>query len=61
MIGSLKCQLPNKSVFYIGSGFTLKERKHPPKIGVTVTFKYKNFTKNGKPRFPIFLHIKEID
>ncbi|MDQ7042132.1 MAG: DNA ligase [Sulfurimonas sp.] len=58
-IGSLKCQLNNGTIFYIGSGFTHKERRSPPKIGSVVTFKYKEFTKNGKPRFPVFLRIKK--
>jgi len=35
------------------------ERKNPPKIGTTVTFKYQNITKYGKPRFPVFLRGRE--
>ena len=58
-MGSLKCQLPNKTVFKIGSGFSDKERKNPPKIGDSVTFKYKEMTKNGKPRFPVFLRVRD--
>ena len=59
IIGSLKCQLKNGIVFNIGSGLSHKERQLPPKIGSIVTFKYKEFTKNGKPRFPIFLRVRE--
>ncbi|MEA3352468.1 MAG: DNA ligase, partial [Campylobacterota bacterium] len=32
--------------------------KTPPKIGDIVTFKYKEFTKYGKPRFPVFLRVR---
>ena len=59
MLGALICELPHKIVFKIGSGFTLKQRSNPPKIGNIVTFKYKEWTKNGKPRFPVFLRITE--
>jgi len=57
-LGALVCRLDNKTEFKIGSGFTDEQRKNPPSIGSIVTFKYKEFTKYGKPRFPIFLRIK---
>ncbi len=59
LMGSLKCRLPNKTDFNIGSGFSDEQRKNPPKIGDIVTFKYKELTKYGKPRFPVFLRVKE--
>ena len=58
-LGALKCQLKNATVFKIGSGFTDIQRVKPPEIGTIVTFKYKEFTKYGKPRFPVFLRVKE--
>lgn len=58
LVGSLKCELPNKVRFKIGSGLSDEERKKPPKIGDIVTFKYKELTKYGKPRFPIFLRVR---
>lgn len=58
MIGALECKLPNKLIFRIGSGLTDKERKHPPAIGSQITFKYQGLTKNGKPRFPVYLRIR---
>lgn len=60
MLGSLECQLNNGIVFKIGSGFSDEQRKNPPKIGSTVTFKYKEFTKYKKPRFPIFLRTRSL-
>jgi len=60
MLGSLECKLENGTLFKIGSGFTNQERKNPPPIGSIITFKYKEFTKYGKPRFPVFLRIREI-
>lgn len=57
-LGALKCQLDNGEIFKIGSGFSDKERKTPPKIGDVVTFKYKEMSKYGKPRFPVFLRVR---
>ena len=51
--------MDNNISFKIGSGFTLQERKNPPTIGSIVTFKYKEFTKYGKPRFPVFLRVRD--
>ena len=58
LIGAIKCKLENGIMFKIGSGFSIEERKSPPKIGDIVTFKYKEYTKYRKPRFPIYLRIR---
>lgn len=58
MIGSLLCRLPNGTIFKIGSGLSKELRKNPPKVGTIVTFKYKEMTKYGKPRFPVFLRVR---
>ena len=59
MMGSVTCKMDNNISFKIGSGFTTQERKNPPSIGSVITFKYKEMTKYGKPRFPVFLRVKE--
>ena len=54
VMGSLLCE--NKhGQFRIGSGFKDKDRKNPPPIGTQITYRYRGFTKNGKPRFATFL------
>ena len=58
LLGSLLCELPNGIRFKIGSGFTQQERENPPTVGDIVTFKYKEFTKYHKPRFPVFLRVR---
>jgi DNA ligase-1 len=60
VLGSLQCELPNGIKFNIGSGFSDKERENPPKVGDTITFKYKSFTKYDKPRFPVFLRVRNV-
>ncbi len=59
LVGSIKCKLDNGIEFNVGSGLKLKDRKKPPKIGDIITIKYQNITKYGKPRFPIFLRVRE--
>ena len=50
----------SETEFKIGSGFTDEQRESPPKIGETVTFKYQELTRAGKPRFPVFLRIRNF-
>jgi len=59
LIGSIRCIFPNKIEFSVGSGLKLEDRKNPPKIGDIITIKYQNLTKYGKPRFPLFLRVRE--
>ena len=59
ILGSVTCQMDNNVTFKIGSGFSIDERKDPPSIGSVITFKYKEMTKYGKPRFPVFLRVRK--
>ena len=47
------------TIFKIGSGLSDEQRTNPPKIGSIITYKFQNLTSNGKPRFPIFLRVRE--
>jgi DNA ligase-1 len=57
-LGALRLRLPNGVEFKAGTGLTDKERQNPPPIGATVTFKYQEFTKDGKPRFPVYQRVR---
>lgn len=57
-LGALKCKMDNGKIFKIGSGFSDKERETPPALGSSVTFKYKELTKNGMPRFLVHLRVR---
>jgi DNA ligase-1 len=57
--GSLKCQLDSGLIIFLGSGLSDQQRLTPPALGSLVTFKYYGLTKNKKPRFPIFLRIRQ--
>ena len=57
---SLKCKdCANLMQYYEKPQNSDLERNNPPKIGDVVTFKYKELTKYGKPRFPVFFRIRE--
>ncbi|MEO8327750.1 MAG: DNA ligase [Nitrospirota bacterium] len=57
-VGSLKVQTDEGVIFFIGSGLSHKERRRPPPLQSRVTFRYQGLTKNGIPRFPIFLRVR---
>lgn len=58
MMGSLLVELPDGRRFRLGSGFTDEDRRAPPALGTTVTFKYYGKTANGIPRFASFLRVR---
>ena len=58
-IGSLKVRTDQGVVFYIGSGLSHEQRRNPPPLQSRITFRYQGLTKNGIPRFPVFLRIRD--
>ena len=58
MMGSLTIRLANSTMFRLGSGFTVADRKNPPPVGAVVTFRYRGMTANGIPRFASFLRVR---
>ena len=59
MLGSLEVETADKKRFKIGSGFSDDERKNPPAIGATITYKYFGLTANGIPRFASFMRVRD--
>ena len=59
MLGSLLVETPDGRRFRLGTGFTDAERRHPPELGATVTFRYRGRTARGKPRFASFVRVRE--
>ncbi|MCF6257191.1 MAG: DNA ligase [Gammaproteobacteria bacterium] len=55
ILGSIIVETANGKRFKIGSGFSDNERKNPPAIGSTITYKYFGLTNKGTPRFASFL------
>ncbi len=59
MLGSLVVEMPDGRRFKLGTGFSDAERRQPPPVGATVTYKYHGKTRNGLPRFASFLRLRE--
>ena len=59
LTGALKMEMPNGTRFQIGSGLSDTQRRDPPPIGSRITYRYQHLTKNGVPRFPRYLRIRE--
>ena len=59
MTGALTVEMPDGKRFRIGSGLSDSLRRHPPPIGTRITYRYQHLTKNGLPRFPRYLRVRE--
>ncbi len=59
MTGALEMEMPDGQRFRIGSGLSDALRRQPPPIGTRITYRYQHLTKNGMPRFPRYLRVRE--
>ena len=59
LLGSLLVEMPDGRRFRLGTGFSDRERRDPPPLGATVTYKYAGTTVNGIPRFASFLRVRD--
>lgn len=60
-LGALLLELPDGQRFALGTGFTDLQRETPPAIGAFVTYRYRDRTANGLPRFASFLRVREAE
>ena len=58
MLGALRVRTADGREFSLGTGFTDKQRSNPPPIGTTVTYRYRDLTNTGMPRFASFLRVR---
>lgn len=54
-LGALEVRLPDGRRFRLGSGFTDAQRRNPPPVGATVTYRHDGFSASGLPRFARFV------
>ncbi len=59
MLGALRVRSADGREFSLGSGLSDEERRHPPALGSEVTYRYRDLTNKGMPRFASFLRIRE--
>ncbi|HCC54065.1 MAG TPA: DNA ligase [Desulfobulbaceae bacterium] len=58
LLGALLVELPDGTRFKIGAGFSDEQRRSPPPLGTTITFKHNGRYRSGLPKFPVFLRIR---
>ena len=59
-LGALELRTPQGRQFLLGSGFSDAQRREPPAVGSVVTYRYRDLTPNGLPRFASFLRVREV-
>lgn len=60
-MGALLLEMPDGKRFALGAGFTEDQRNVPPAIGSTVTYRFRDRTSSGLPRFASFVRVYEPD
>lgn len=58
-LGALQLQTPEGVRFKLGTGFSEAQRRDPPAIGTTVTYRYRDRTPAGTPRFASFVRVAD--
>ncbi len=54
-VGALWVEMPNGQRFALGSGLSDAQREKPPVVGAWVTYRFRDRTPSGLPRFASFL------
>ena len=57
-IGALLLEMPDGKRFALGTGFTDAQRESPPAVGAFVTYRYRDRTPAGLPKFASFLRVR---
>ena len=61
MTGALLLQMPSGQRFALGSGLSDALRRNPPPVGAWVTYRFRDRTSSGLPRFASFLRVREAE
>lgn len=59
MLGAIVVMTPQGQRFRLGTGFSDAQRRNPPAIGSMVTYRYRDLTSTGLPKFASFLRVRE--
>lgn len=60
-LGALLLEMPNGQRFALGTGFTDAQRNDPPPVGALVTYRYRERTPSGLPRFASFMRVRAVE
>lgn len=61
MLGALMVVTPDGQRFRLGTGLSDEQRRNPPKIGSTITYRYRDLTSAGLPKFASFLRVRDSE
>jgi DNA ligase-1 len=59
LVGALEVESAQGRRFFVGSGLSDAMRREPPAIGTTVTYRYRELTPSGLPRFATYLRMHD--
>jgi len=60
MTGALRVRMDNGIEFRLGSGLSDALRRNPPPIGTIITFRYRELTDRGVPRFASYFRVRSL-
>ncbi|MEO8835713.1 MAG: DNA ligase [Caldimonas sp.] len=59
LVGALEVESEGGRRFLIGSGLSEALRRDPPALGAVITYRYRDFTPGGVPRFASYLRLHD--
>jgi DNA ligase-1 len=60
-MGALLLETPDGQRFALGTGFSDALRASPPPVGAVVTYRYRDRTASGLPKFASFVRVREAE
>lgn len=60
MLGALRVRTADGVEFSLGTGLSEADRRSPPPVGTVVTYRYRDLTDRGLPRFASFHRVRDI-
>jgi len=57
-MGALLLEMPDGKRFALGTGFSAADRAQAPAIGAQVTYRYRDYTPAGLPKFASFVRVR---
>lgn len=57
-LGALQVECEDGRRFKLGTGFSDMERRNPPAVGTWITYRYRDLTSGGLPRFASYLRVR---
>lgn len=60
-LGGLVVEMPDGKRFNVGSGLTDDDRRSPPQLGVSITYRYTELTNDGIPKCASFVCVRNYE